>query len=67
MFYNFKNKILISLNDIRCVSVFFNRPNKTEYWHIRVQYLDGKVIDLSADSYEDAQKEFKSIELNLNK
>lgn len=67
MFYNFKNRKLISLNNVRCVSVFFERPNRTEHWYIRVQYLDGKVIDLLADNYEDAQKQFQNIELNLNK
>ena len=67
MFYNFKNRQLISLNNVRCVSVFSTRPNRTEYWYIRIQYLDDKVIELSLDGYEDAQKEFKNIELNLNK
>ena len=67
MFYNFKNRKLISLNNIRCVYTFFNRPNKTEYWYVGIEYFDGKVIELSVDSYEDAQKEFRLIELNLNK
>ena len=67
MFYNFKNRKLISLNNIRCVYTFSTRPNRTDYWYVGIQYLDGEVMELSMDSYEDAQEEFKKIELNLNK
>ena len=67
MFYNFKNKELISLNNIRYVCIYSDRPCKTEYWYIRIRYLDEKAVDLLVNNYEDAQNELQKIESMLNK
>ena len=62
MFYNFKKRKLISLNNIRFVYIHSTRPNTTDYWYIGIEYLDGKVIDLSVDNCEEAQTELQNIE-----
>ena len=67
MFYNFKDKQLISLDNVRHVHTYVNRPNTIEHWSIKIEYFDGIIIECSVDDYEDALRQIRIIKLLLNK
>ena len=67
MYYNFKDKNLISLNNIRQVFIYTERFERQERYSVKIEYFDGRTLELSVDNYEDALREIRSIKIMLNK
>ena len=67
MYYNFKDKTLISLSNIRQVFIYTERFERQERYSVKIEYFDGRTIELSVENYEDALREIRSIKIMLNK